>query len=148
MDAIDAAIFDALSQNARVSFRDLGAAVGLSPNAAAARVRRLEESGVIAGYTVVPGAAERARTREVDHALEVFVDVRLGMDTDFAAFATRVRVFDYVRDVVHMTGPFDALIHASLADTAALDAFLSHLKRECGAAQTQTRVALRSRRGP
>ncbi len=145
MDAIDAAIVDELAINARISFRELGAHVGLSPNAAAARVRRLEQSGVIAGYTVVPGETGRARHRDIDHALEVFVDVRLGMDTDFAAFATRVRAFDYVRDVVHMTGPFDALIHASLADTAALDAFLSHVKRDCGAVQTQTRVALRSR---
>lgn len=145
MDATDSAIFDALRKNARISFRDLGAAVGLSPNAAAARVRRLEQAGVIAGYTVVPGETEHARTREFNHALEVFVDVRLGLETDFAAFAARVRVFDNVRDVVHMTGPFDALIHASFADTAALDAFLSHLKRECGAVQTQTRVALRPR---
>lgn len=143
MDAIDTAIYDALSKNARVSFRDIGAAVGLSPNAAAARIRRLEEAGIIAGYTVVPGH-HHARTRATEHALEVFVDVRLAVDTDFETFARQVRGFDYVQDVVHMTGPFDALIHAFLADTAALDVFLRHLKRQCGAVQTQTRVALRS----
>lgn len=143
MDAIDAAIFDALSRNGRASFRELGATVGLSPNAAAARVRRLEEAGVIAGYTVIGGDSPAAPHRPKDRGLEVFIDVRLANDTDFPSFAGRVTPLETVRDVVHMTGPFDALVHAIIADTAALDGFLGHLKRHCGAAQTQTRVALR-----
>jgi len=140
MDRIDGEILSIMAETARVSFSDLGGAVGLSANAAAARVRRLECDGVILGYTTVVAAdVERQAS-----SLEVFIDVRLDGTTDFDTFARRLSAFREVADTVHMTGPFDALVHAYVPDTAALDVFLGRLKRECGAGQTQTRVALRS----
>ena len=44
MDDIDREILGELTRNGRISFRDLGAAVGLSANAAADRVRRLRDA--------------------------------------------------------------------------------------------------------
>jgi Lrp/AsnC family leucine-responsive transcriptional regulator len=139
VDHIDRDILGQLAANARISFSDLGRVVGLSANAAAARVRRLEDDGVIVGYTTI--TARDAPDRVA--ALEVFVDVRLDGSTTFDAFADRLAVFPEVADSVHMTGPYDALVHAFVSDTGALDTFLGRLKRECGAGQTQTRVALR-----
>jgi len=49
-DDIDWAILDVLQVDGRIAFRELGERVGLSAPAAAARVRRLEEAGVITGY--------------------------------------------------------------------------------------------------
>ena len=86
----------------------------------------------------------RATPRGPVSSLEVFIDVRLDASTDFEAFSKRLAAFREVADTVHMTGPFDALVHAFVPDTGALDTFLGRLKRECGAGQTQTRVALRS----
>ena len=146
MDAVDTEIIEALTANARVSFRALGARVALSPNAVAARVRRLELSGVIEGYTIVSGADAPAPSGPAAGRLEVFIDVRLNADTDFETFATRVDALRPVRDVVHVTGPFDALLHAVVEDTTSLDLFLAALKREAGASQTHTRVALRGAR--
>src|SRR3954453_14779665 len=54
MDAIDRGILGELVRNARVSYRDLGATVGLSANAAAERVRRLRRAGVITGFPAPP----------------------------------------------------------------------------------------------
>lgn len=53
LDRIDIAILEALAADARVTMADLGRAVGLSPPSVTERVRRLEEGGVIRGYTVV-----------------------------------------------------------------------------------------------
>ena len=140
MDRIDGEILGSLTRNARVSFSDLGREVGLSANAVAARVRRLENDGVIVGYTaIVAGDAQGPVA-----SLEVFIDVRLDTSTDFGAFSQSLAAFREVADTVHMTGPYDALVHAFVSDTGALDTFLGRLKRECGAGQTQTRVALRS----
>lgn len=50
LDAIAWKILEALQHNARLSFAELGRKVGLSTPAAAERVRRLEEAGVITGY--------------------------------------------------------------------------------------------------
>jgi Lrp/AsnC family leucine-responsive transcriptional regulator len=52
LDEIGWNILAALQQNARISFSDLGRHVGLSAPAAAERVRRMEEAGIITGYRV------------------------------------------------------------------------------------------------
>lgn len=52
LDAIDAAILQALAKDARTPMRDLAQQVGLSAPSTAERVRRLEEAGVIEGYSV------------------------------------------------------------------------------------------------
>jgi Lrp/AsnC family transcriptional regulator, leucine-responsive regulatory protein len=52
-DATDWRIIEALQRNGRTSFVDLARTVTMSPSAVTERVRRLEEAGVIAGYTVV-----------------------------------------------------------------------------------------------
>lgn len=52
LDEIGWSILAALQENARISFSDLGRRVGLSAPAAAERVRRMEDAGIIAGYRV------------------------------------------------------------------------------------------------
>jgi Lrp/AsnC family leucine-responsive transcriptional regulator len=52
IDAVDVRILDALVGDARVSVADLARLVGLSAPSVAERIRRLEEAGVIEGYTL------------------------------------------------------------------------------------------------
>ena len=52
LDPVDRAILLALAQNARVTVRELAQKIGLSSPSATERMRRLEDTGVIAGYTV------------------------------------------------------------------------------------------------
>ncbi|MFF0433445.1 Lrp/AsnC family transcriptional regulator [Streptomyces sp. NPDC004327] len=52
-DATDWRILAALQEQGRASFAELARAVSMSPSAVTERVRRLEEAGVIAGYTAV-----------------------------------------------------------------------------------------------
>lgn len=51
VEDLDLAIVAALTADGRMSFTDLAARVGLSTSAVHQRVKRLEERGVIAGYT-------------------------------------------------------------------------------------------------
>ena len=51
-DALDRAILQALAEDARMPMRDLAQRIGLSAPSTTERVRRLEETGVIEGYTV------------------------------------------------------------------------------------------------
>lgn len=52
MDSVDKQILAILCGNARISMKDLAGEIGLSAPAAAERVRRLEERGVIRAFTV------------------------------------------------------------------------------------------------
>jgi len=52
LDTIDAAILDALARDARMSVADLARLVGLSAPSVSERIRRLEDAGVIEGYTL------------------------------------------------------------------------------------------------
>lgn len=45
-------LLQALQEDARLSYAELGRRVGLSPPAAAERVRKMEEAGIITGYRV------------------------------------------------------------------------------------------------
>lgn len=141
MDATDEHILGHLRGNARCSFSELGRLVGLSTNAAAARVRKLESEGVILGYTILEGRGAPGPRG----GLEVFIDVRLDPEIDYESFTARIDPVREVVEAIHMTGPYDYLLRAYVPDTAALDRLLRRLKKECGAAQTQTRVALRAR---
>lgn len=53
MDRWDRAIVTTLAAHARISQKQLAAAVGLASPSVAERIKRLEERGVVAGYTVV-----------------------------------------------------------------------------------------------
>lgn len=59
LDSTDHRLLALLQDDARLGYRELGRMIGMSPPAVAARVRRLESSGVITGYgaRVDPAAA-------------------------------------------------------------------------------------------
>ena len=138
MDQLDRAILGELVRNARVSYRDLGAAVGLSANAAADRVRRLRRDGVITGFTATldPAAAGRR--------LVALIDIRLAAAGTNEAFEAEVAELEAVTDALHVTGRFDYQLRVACRDTAELDRLLRQLKRGGAVTETETRVVLRS----
>jgi Lrp/AsnC family transcriptional regulator, leucine-responsive regulatory protein len=52
LDELDTSLLQALSENARLPIKELAKRVALSAPSTAERVRRLEEAGVIQGYTL------------------------------------------------------------------------------------------------
>jgi Lrp/AsnC family leucine-responsive transcriptional regulator len=52
LDELDRRLIDALDRNARTSTADLAKLIGLSPQSTSDRVKRMEDLGVLAGFTV------------------------------------------------------------------------------------------------
>ena len=137
IDAVDREILRLLSEDARISFRALGAAVGLSANGAADRVRRLRRSGVIEGFTVVLGVAARGAS------LEALVDVRLAPDQADDAFEAAVARLPSVVQDVHLAGRTDHQLRVRCRDADELGRLVRTLRRECGVVEIETRLILR-----
>lgn len=142
IDGIDRAIIDVLRVEGRCSYQRLGERVGLSPNAAGDRVRRLQRSGVIVGYRAVVDEARLGR------GLEVLVDVVRSRHHDWEEFEAAVAALPGVTEVLHVTGAADYQVRAALRGPADIDAFVRRLKDEdLGVARTETRLVLSRRTG-
>jgi Lrp/AsnC family transcriptional regulator, leucine-responsive regulatory protein len=138
VDAIDSEILRLLRADGRLSWRDLGAAVGLSANAAADRVRRLREAGVITGFAALVDPAAGGRR------LEALVGVTLARGSDSDAFAIMVDRLEAVTEVLHLSGSPDYQLRVACRDAAELDKLLRTLRTRAGAADTETTIILRS----
>ncbi|MBC8056148.1 MAG: AsnC family transcriptional regulator, partial [Rhizobiales bacterium] len=71
LDAIDRRILRALQSDGRMIYDALATQVSLSPSATLRRVKRLEESGVIAGYVAI------VSPERVGLGLTAYINVRL-----------------------------------------------------------------------
>jgi len=138
MDPTDSEILRLLGEDGRMSWRDLGAAVGLSANAAAERVRRLRQAGVIIGFVALVDPAAGGRT------LQALVGVTLAPDVDSDAFSDGVARLEAVTEVLHLTGTPDYQLRVACRDSAELDALLRTLRLRHGVRDTETTVVLRS----
>jgi Lrp/AsnC family transcriptional regulator, leucine-responsive regulatory protein len=138
MDATDSEILRLLRADGRLSWRDVGAAVGLSANAAADRVRRLRRAGVITGFTAQVDPAAGGRR------LEALVGVTLAHGIDSDEFATSAARLEPVTEVLHLAGAPDYQLRVACEDTAELDLLLRALRLKLGASDTETKIVLRS----
>ncbi|HEX5618102.1 MAG TPA: Lrp/AsnC family transcriptional regulator [Solirubrobacteraceae bacterium] len=138
LDPIDSEILKVLRDDGRISWQELGAAVGLSANAAADRVRRLRRDGVITGFVALIDPAAGGRV------LEALVGVTLKRGTDSDAFAIAAAKLEPVTEVLHLSGAPDYQLRVACRDTAELDVLLRTLRNRLGAADTETTIVLRS----
>jgi Lrp/AsnC family leucine-responsive transcriptional regulator len=138
MDETDSEILRLLREDGRLSWRDLGAQVGLSANAAADRVRRLRHDGVIRGFVALVDPAAGGRN------LEALVGITLSPGVDSDQFAVEASRLAQVIEVLHLTGAPDYQLRVACKDTAELDTLLRTLRLRHGAADTETTIVLRS----
>ncbi len=137
LDDIDTDILKHLTDDARMSYSDLGEKVSLSPNAARDRVRALVARGVITGFHA---HVDQGR---IDRRLRALIDVRLRSPDHAAQFERLVRGHPGVEEAVHLTGPSDYVVRIACADPTELDDFIRSLKEDGGVRDTQTRLILR-----
>ena len=124
LDAVDQRILQVLQAQGRCTYDELAGQVGLSASAALRRVKRLEESGVIAGYRAL---VEPAR---LGLGLTAYLNVRLAKHTDLhqrspmEAFAAAVQAWPEVVECVALTGEMDYLLQVVVRDMAHYSRFL------------------------
>ena len=116
LDRTEAAILEALQQNARISNRALADRVGIAPSTCLERVRRLRGRGVIRGFHAEVDPSAVGRTIQALIAVRLRVHSRETID----AFYRHVTELPDSLAVYHVGGADDYLIHVAVLDTAAL----------------------------
>ena len=141
MDDYDRKILSVLSVEGRISMTALGERVGLSKTPVTARVKRLEEEGVITGYRATLSASKLG----VEHI--AFLEVKLSDTREKAldAFNQAVRAIPEVEACHMIAGGFDYLIKVRTSDIFAYRQVLGEqLSRLPNVASTSTYISMQS----
>ncbi|MDQ4041037.1 MAG: Lrp/AsnC family transcriptional regulator [Actinomycetota bacterium] len=138
LDETDFRIIRLLVEDGRAPYARIGAEVGLSAHAAADRVRRLRRADVITAFTAVVDFERMGR------GLEAYIDIRLMPNTDPDRFEAHAATIDTIEELAFVTGRFDYQVRVACTDPDQLDRTVRALRQTGGAAQTETRIVLRS----
>ncbi len=120
LDRFDRAILAELAKNGRVSITDLSKQIGLSKSPTQARLRKLEQSGIILGYRALLDPIRLG----LDHV--AFVEVRLSdtREAPLAAFNAAVARIPEIEQAHMIAGNFDYLLKVRTRDMASYRRFL------------------------
>jgi len=135
MDALDAEIVALLRRDARLTMADVGRTIGLSRTATLARVRRLEDAGVIRGYHADVGAEP-----DEFHVARVAIVVRTA---DAAGYMRRLLSQPEVREAESVAGEYDLLVRVAAATATGLDEVLDRINGWRETVRTTTFVVLK-----
>ncbi|MGY3437985.1 MULTISPECIES: Lrp/AsnC family transcriptional regulator [unclassified Marinovum] len=115
LDRFDRSIVTVLAEDGRISITDLAKRIGLSKSPTQARLRRLEEAGVIRGYRALLDPIRLG----LDHV--AFVEVRLDdtREAALAAFAKAVARIPEIEQCHLIAGNFDYLMKVRTSDMRA-----------------------------
>ncbi|GGE59215.1 transcriptional regulator [Streptosporangium jomthongense] len=121
LDKLDQRILAILQQDGRISNQQLAEQVGLSPAACWRRVRALEESGVIIGYSA------RLAPERVGQGLCVLVNLSLQRHTidSTADIEQQVSSYPEVLQCFAVTGNSDFVLRVIVPDMESYDRFLN-----------------------
>ncbi len=98
MDDIDRQILQALLGNSLRSYKEIGQLVHMTGQAVGARVRKLQEQGVIEGYTV------RWNPAKAGHTVQAFVTVFLSSNTSHSSFLAYVQLKEEIAELHRVSG--------------------------------------------
>ncbi|HUN76059.1 MAG TPA: Lrp/AsnC family transcriptional regulator [Steroidobacteraceae bacterium] len=116
LDRLDVRILEELQKDGRRPVVELAERIGLSGTPCARRIRQLEQSGVIQGYTAVVDPAR------LGHSIQAFVQVKLERHTDenVAQFRRELESLDAIVACYATTGEHDFLLQVIATDLEAL----------------------------
>ncbi len=139
LDDVDLRLLSTLGQRGRATWAELAQLLGLSPPAVAERARKLEERGVIRGYTVL------LEPEALGFGLLAFVEVWLEGKAQKEGFLELVATLSEVLECHHIAGDSDYLLKVRCQNTKVLEELVSEkLKGSSAVARTRTTVVLSS----
>jgi Lrp/AsnC family leucine-responsive transcriptional regulator len=135
IDDVDRRILGVLRGNARMPVSEIARSVSLSPAPVARRIERLEQRGVIRGYTAIIDD-------QLSGNLEAFTEVRLEGSTESGTLESIVQAVPEVLECMTIAGNTDALVRFRAHDVDHLQRVVNSLRASGHVAGTRTHIVL------
>lgn len=136
LDELDLRLLDALQRNARSTFADLGAVVGLKAPAVHDRVKRLEARGYVRGYSA------QLDSKLLGLELVAFISCYTSPECSYDEFTGTLGQIPEILEVHSVAGEESFVLKVMTRSTAHLDDLLSRLKAVKNMARTKTTIVL------
>ena len=136
MDHIDAKILRCLTKDARMNASQISQQVNLSVSAVIERMKKMESSGLIRGYTAV------IDERMAGFDVQSLISIRLEHPKYNAEFARQMQAHECIVECFYITGDFDYMARISAGSTEELTKVLHYIKQIPGVSLTRTYVVL------
>lgn len=120
LDETDKTIVDLLTDNARMSYVDIGEAVGLSRVAVKARIDAMESKGIIEGYTTI------VNPQKIGSAVSSYYEI----EVEPACFQKVIEILntnDTVTQIYQVSGRNKLHVHAVAENSDAMELFLNEV---------------------
>ncbi len=136
LDDVDRRIVALLSENAKLTFSQIGSEVSLSATAVKRRVDRLERDGVIVGYRAVIGPGT------LGPAVETVMEIYCADRTSPADMHASLHGVDEIVTAFTVSGEPDALVRARVESIDHLEKLVERLRRDPNIVRTRTMIVL------
>jgi DNA-binding Lrp family transcriptional regulator len=136
LDDLDRAIIRALIEDARATYAEIGAQVGLSAPAVKRRIDRLVAAGVITGFSA------RVEPTALGWTTEAYVEVYCRDKTSPAEIGKAVARHPEVVSACTVTGEADALLHIRAPDVGHVERVIEHIAAEPFVLRTKSSIVL------
>ncbi len=135
MEETDRQIVSLLAADGRMSFTDLGRATGLSTSAVHQRVKRLEQRGLIKGYTA------RINHEQLGRPLTAFVSITPIDPSEPDDYPDRLRGITEIESCWSVAGEESYILKVRVPTPAALEDLLARIRANANVS-TRTTIVL------
>lgn len=136
MDHIDTKILQCLTKDARMNASQISQKVNLSISAVIERMKKMEASGLIKGYTAV------IDEKMAGYNVQAMISIRLEHPKYNEEFNRQMCAHERVMECFYITGDFDYIARIGVSSTEELTKVLNDIKQIDGVSLTRTYVVL------
>ena len=138
MESVDIKILRCLKDNARLTASAISEDIGLSVSAVIERIKKMENSGLIKGYTI-----------DIDqdilgNKMVALMDVSLKHPDYYDGFVELIQANNSIASCYYQTGEFDFVLRIVTDSTEGLDEVYKVVKGYEGVEKTETHIVLRT----
>jgi Lrp/AsnC family leucine-responsive transcriptional regulator len=136
LDEIDLKILKMLQENGRVKRNEIAQATGLSVPSVSERMKKLEDAGIIKGYTAI------LDSKKLGKDITAFVFVSIDSSKNYPLFIERVMDVDEILECHSITGEGSHLLKVKTENTSTLEKLLARIQSWPGVTGTRTNIVL------